>query len=207
MARITINGISIDPVKHAPALAAAHLISADASGSDFILVQASGPLTQVQRAQLQGLGAKILEYVPENTYICRYPPADLGPLRALPFVSWVNVYLRGFKISPVLRPAAANLLSLAPAAATQSKERVTVEVVLQKDSMSDAVRNKIAAAAGVDPSQLQAGRGKVRVTVEERRLDDLAAIDEVRHIEKYFPPRPTNNIARGILTADQAQAA
>ena len=36
MARITINGISIDPVKHAPALVAAHLISPDASGSDFI---------------------------------------------------------------------------------------------------------------------------------------------------------------------------
>ena len=208
MARITINGISIDPVKHAPALAAAHLISPDASGSDFILVQASAPLTQAQRTQLQGLGAEILEYVPEDTYICRYRPTDLGPIRALPFVSWVNVYLRGFKISPVLRPAAtANILSLAPAPATQSKERVTVEVVLHKESMTDAVRDRIAAAAGVDASQLQAGRGKVRLTVEERRLDDIAAIDEVRHIEKFFPPRPTNNIARRVLTADQAQAA
>ena len=53
--------------------------------------------------------------------------------------------------------------------------------------MSDAVRNRIAAAAGIDPSQIQAGRGKVRVNVEERRLDALAAIDEVRHIEKYYP--------------------
>src|ERR1700739_578896 len=117
MARITINGISIDPVKHGPALAAAHLISPDASGSDFILVQTCEPLTQAQRAQLQGLGAEILEYVPENTYICRYRPTDLGPLRALPFVTWVNVYWRGFKISPALRPAAvAQLLSLAPVA-------------------------------------------------------------------------------------------
>jgi serine protease AprX len=106
-----------------------------------------------------------------------------------------------------IRPAAApNSLSLAPAA-TQSKERVTVEVVLQKDSMSDAVRNNIAAAAGVDASQLQAGRGKVRLTIEERRLDNIAAIDEVRSIEKFFPPRPTNDIARRILTVDQAQAA
>jgi serine protease AprX len=208
MAPITINGISIDPTKNAPALAAAQLTSPDASGSDFILVQATGPLTQAQRARLQRLGAEILEYVPENTYICRYRPTDLSPIRALPFVSWVNVYLRGFKISPALRPvAAANMLSLAPTSNALSKENVTVEVVTQKDSMTDAVRNQIAAAAGVDASQLQAGRDKVRVTVEERRLDDLAAIDQVRNIEKYFPPQPLNNIARGILTADQAQAA
>ena len=203
MAPITINGISIDPTKNAQALAAAQLTSPDASGSDFILVQATGPLTPAQRARLQRLGAEILEYVPENTYICRYQPTYLSPIRALPFVSWVNVYLRGFKISPALRPAAAaNLLSLAPASKALSKENVTVEVVVQKGSMSDAVRNQIAAAAGVDASQLQAGRDKVWVTVEERRLDDLAAIDQVRNIEKYFPPRPLNNIARGILAAD-----
>jgi serine protease AprX len=206
MARITIDGISIDPVRSGPALAQAQLIKPDASSSNFILVQAKVPLTQAQRAQLQNLRVEILEYVPENTYICRYLPADFGPIRALPFVVWVNVYLRAFKISPVLRPAAA-ALSLAPPTPTLSKERVTVEVVLQKDSMSNTVRDKIAAAAGVDVSQLQAGRGKVRATVEERRLDNIAAVDEVRHIEKYFPPRPTNNIARGILTVDQAQAA
>jgi len=208
MAPITINGISIDPMKSAPALAAAQLISPDAAGSDFILVQATGPLTQAQRTRLQRLGAEILEYVPENTYICRYRPTDLSPIRALPFVSWVNVYLQGFKISPALRPAgAANTLTLLPTTKSLSKDNVTVEVVVQKDSMTDAVKNEIAAAAGVDANQLQAGRDKVRVTVEERRLDDLAAIDQVRNIEKFYPPEPLNNIARGILTADQAQAA
>lgn len=206
MARITINGISIDPMKQGAALAAANLISADASQSNFILVQVTSPLTPIDRQKLADLGAEILEYVPEDTYICRYLPQDLSVIRALPFVSWVNVYLHGFKISPKLRPAAtANLLAAAPP--TQSKDRVTVEVVLHKSSMSDAVRNQIAAAAGVDPSQLQAGRSKIRLTVEQRRLGAIAAIDAVRHIERYFPPRLTNNVARGILNADQAQAA
>ena len=204
MATITINGISIDPAKQAPALAAANLLSANASQSNFILVQTNAPLTADERKQLADLGAEILEYAPEDTYICRYLPEDLGRLRALPFVAWVNTYLRGFKVSPKLRPTAqANLL--AAAAPSQSKDRVTVEVVLHKDSMSDAVRNRIAAAAGIDPSQVQAGRGKVRVNVEERRLDALAAIDEVRHIEKYYPPKLSNNIARGLINADRAQ--
>jgi serine protease AprX len=200
MATITINGISIDPAKQAPALAATNLLSADASQSNFILVQTTAPLTAGERKQLADLGAEILEYVPEQTYICRYKPEDLNRLRALPFITWVNTYLHGFKVSPRLRPTAqANLL--AAAAPSQSKDRVTVEVVLHNDSMSDAVRNRIAAAAGVDPSQVQAGRGKGRVNVEERRLNALAAIDEVRHIEKYYPLKLSNNIARGLINA------
>jgi hypothetical protein len=157
---------------------------------------------------LADLGVEILEYVPDDTYMCRYLPQDLGAIRALPFVSWVNIYLQGFRVSPKLQPAAAaNILSLAPAAPTQSKDRVTVEVVLHKNSMTDAVRDHIAAVAGVDPSQVQAGRDKIRLNVAQRRLDALAAIDEVRHIEKFFPPQISNNIARGILNADQTQAA
>ena len=179
-----------------------------ASGSNFILVQVKTPLAKAERSQLETLGVEILEYVPENTYNCKYTPSDLGRIRALPFVAWANVYLRGFKVSPALRPAsAANMFSLAPAAGSISKDRVTVEIVTQKNSMTDAVRDKIAAAAGVDASQVQTGQDKIRVTVEERRLDAIAAIDEVRHIEKYFPPQTYNDIARGILTADQAQAA
>jgi hypothetical protein len=44
-------------------------------------------------------GVEILEYAPEDTYICRYVPADLSKIRALPFVAWVNVYLHVFKIA------------------------------------------------------------------------------------------------------------
>ena len=63
MAQITINGISIDPIRQASALVVANAISPDASGSNFILVQARGRLDQAQISQLKGLGAEILEYV------------------------------------------------------------------------------------------------------------------------------------------------
>src|SRR6516162_3852366 len=185
MAKITINGISIDPVAHRQALAAANLVSASAAGSNFILIQAKQALTKAQRDQLEGLGAKILEYVPENTYVCQYPPADLGPVRALPFVEWTNVYLQGFKVAMSLRPGGqaipTSLLS-APALDQFSTDRVTVNVVLHKGVTGDSVRDKVAAAAGLSPATLEVGRNKVRLTVERRRLKDLAAIDEVRHI-------------------------
>ena len=58
MARMTINGITIDPMKQAPALAAANLLSADASKSNFILVQVTAPLTPAQRKQLADLAGR-----------------------------------------------------------------------------------------------------------------------------------------------------
>jgi serine protease AprX len=208
MAKITINGISIDPQMDASRMAAANLATADSSLSNFILVQTTGPLNEAQKAQLTQLGATILEYVPESTYICRYPPSDLNRIRALPFVSWANIYLQGFKVATALRPnptpADANLLTASPVE-TLSKDTVTVDVVLHKGVESEALREKIAAAAGLTASTLKLGRNKIRLTVQRRRLKDLAAIDEVRHIEPYFPPKLANNVARQILHADDVQ--
>jgi len=210
MSRIIINGISLDPAVQERALTAANLISKDASGSNFILIQTKEPLNQTQKNELEGLGVTILEYVPESTYICHYPPADLGRIRALPYVTWANVYLQGFKIPMALRPAAggrtmASLLA-APPTDSMSKDRVTVEVVFHKNVNADEIREKIAAAAGLDPAGLKLSRNKVRLTIERRRLNNLAAIDEVRHIEPYVPPRLANNVARGILRVDAAQS-
>jgi hypothetical protein len=43
MTRITINGVSLDPTSSAPAMAG--IASADASQSDYVLVQTAAPLT------------------------------------------------------------------------------------------------------------------------------------------------------------------
>lgn len=208
MAKITINGISIDPQMDAPRMAAANLATTDSSSSNFILVQTKGPLNEAQKTQLTQLSATILEYVPEHTYICRYPPSDLNRIRALPFVSWANVYLQGFKVAAALRPSptpADKSILTASSVETLSKDTVTVDIVLHKRVESEALRERIAAAAGLTASALKLGRNKIRLTVQRRRLKDLAAIDEVRHIEPYFPPKLANNVARQILHADDVQ--
>ena len=69
MARITINGISIDPQAQAAAVASANLLSADAATSNFILVQVNGPLDKAQRPF-------IFPDLPELTY--RRLPAMLA---------------------------------------------------------------------------------------------------------------------------------
>ena len=102
MAIITINGVTLDPSAQAVGLRSAKLLSADAHDSDYLLVQTKGPLTKEQRAALEKTGAKILEFVPQDTYVCHFAGTDLKKVRALPFVTWVNTYLRGFKINPAL---------------------------------------------------------------------------------------------------------
>jgi serine protease AprX len=67
MARITINGVSLDPASSVPLVAA--LATADASHSDYVLVQSNAPLTEQQKGQLDGAGFKIGEYVSEDTYL------------------------------------------------------------------------------------------------------------------------------------------
>ncbi|GAA1518774.1 hypothetical protein GCM10009827_037500 [Dactylosporangium maewongense] len=207
MARITINGISLDPLAQAHLLTAAGLAAPDAARSDYVLVQTAAPLTGTEKAQLADLGVEIQEYVPEDTYLCRFRPADLGPVRSLPFVTWAGVYMKGFKIPAALRgaqPAPAGAILPEPNGHGPSRKPHTVDVVLHRgvDAMSEQVRNDVAAAARVDPAGLRPGDRKVRVTIEEGQLDELASLDEVRQIEPVPERQLFNNIARQIVNAD-----
>lgn len=210
MAKITINGITLDPLDPRRSLAGARLELADAASSDYVLVQTAQPLDKAQKAALAGAGAAVLEYVPDNTYLCDYAPGDLAPLRALPFVTWAHTYLRGFKIAPSLisLPPGPKLRPLLDMAALPQQHLVqdskTVDIVLHKDVDPSAVCEQVAAAAGIDADDVQAGAHKIRLTVQVKRLPQLAALDVVRHIEQVFPLKLHNDVARVILNIEPA---
>ena len=148
----------------------------------------------------------IHEYVSDNTYLCGYKPTDLSKIRALPFVVWANVYLQGFKVAPALRAdAGVQAEHILPQALPPSHSRTLhrVDVVFHEDVKTNAPKLKtaIAAAAHLNPDDIELSRRKVRLTVQERYLDDLAAIDEVRHIEEVPEVKLRNNVARPILNA------
>ena len=204
MATITINGVTLDPSAQTVALRSVKLLSADAKDSDYLLVQTKGPLSKEQRADLEKAGAKILEFVPQDTYVCHYPGTDLKKVRELPFVTWVNTYLRGFKINPALIPAADTgptrglLAAHAAASGTLGRKPYLVDIVLHQGAAA-SVRAKIATAAGVDADDIEFTGNKVRLTVPTRFLPKLAEIDEVRSIEQVSPKKLQNDVARGIL--------
>lgn len=207
MARIGINGFSFDPVVQAESVGLASREAPDVSRSNYVLVQTRDPLSEEQKSQLAALGAEIHEYVPTNTYMCGYRPGDLEEVRALPFVVWAGVYFPGLKIPPSLRPEAAGPLaveSLASVSVPPSNTLREVDVVLHQDvgPGSEEVREQIAAISHQGADDLRLGNHKVRVTVQEGDLGDLAALDEVRSIEEVPQWKLFNNVASAILRAD-----
>jgi len=208
MSKITINGISVDPQAQAPTLARLALVSEDASQTDYILVQTRVPLTRSEREQLQSTGAEPLEYVPENTYICRFPASDLRPIRKLAFVAWANPYLHTFKIAPRLRrphssPTPNDLLRLhATQVGSITQQPQLVDVVLHRGVDPQSVRDELARAAGVESESFTQLGAKLRVRVQPQRLVQLSAIDAVRHIEPVIENKLFNNAAVRVLGAD-----
>lgn len=206
MALITINGVSLDPVTQMHALAAAGLTSQDAQQSRYLLIQTTAPLEPDQRTQLAGLGVDVQEYVSSNTYLCSHKAADLATIRALPFVVWADVYLREFKVAASLQSPGARTLSLATTVPPKSHATTphTVDIVFHDGvTTSDtSLKDSVATAARVDKDTLPAGKQKVRLTVEERFLDDLAALDGVRTIAEVPEVSLRNNVARPIIHAD-----
>ncbi|MFC8914953.1 S8 family serine peptidase [Streptomyces sp. NPDC057116] len=206
MARITINGVTVDPLAQRDELAAASLIAEDASRSNYVLVQADHVLSGEEKAQLARLGVVIHEYVPENTYLCGYRPADLDAVRDLPFVTWADVYLEGFKITPSLRGRGLRpdiSLLRAPAESLAAGTR-TLDIVLHEDvdAGSPEVRQRIAEAAGLSAEDLRPARDKLRAEVPEQSLAALTAVDEVRQLEEVPERSLYNRVARPILHAD-----
>jgi subtilisin family serine protease len=205
MKTITINGISIDPAAPKPALAALALNNATAKDSDYLVVQTKQPLQKAQRMALAKAGATIIESVPGDAYICYFPKTTLAKVRALPFVEWAELYPKAVKIASSLLNAEAGpggvpaSLAVMGAPGVLDATRKTVDVVLHRNADSKKAAKRIASAAHLPLAQVKVLRGKVRIVVKERRLADLTALDEVRHIEEIVPRKLHNSVARQVL--------
>ncbi|PNE40263.1 KP-43 peptidase [Streptomyces noursei] len=205
MARITINGVTIDPLVQSEELAGESLVSEDASASNYLLVQTTHVPSAAEKEQLADLGVVIHEYVPDSTYLCGYRPSDLEAVRTLPFVAWADIYLQGFKLAPSLRsgrlrPGIAELA--APVEAAEARTH-TIDVVLHQDvdPSTAGVQERIAQAAGVGAGGVQPGRRKVRMTVPEENLTALISLDEIQQVEEVPDMVLYNSVAGKLLNA------
>ncbi|MDP9227107.1 MAG: S8 family serine peptidase, partial [Actinomycetota bacterium] len=198
MARFTINGISHDPLADS---AQSSSLTGDGSRSNYVLIQAAGPLNPEDRAQLERAGVVIHEYVGGDTYLCGFRGTDLGAIGAIPSVVWADVYSPGFKVAPSLRGDGEDPGSLPRRSSSDSRESREVDVVLHADidPGSADLKTRVAAAARIDESRIQLGRHKYRLVTEGRHLDDIAAIDEVRQIEEVIEAGLSNNVAGPII--------
>jgi hypothetical protein len=95
---ITINGNKLDESRHN---------TTKSPVSRYILVQSRVPFNQNDMTKLEEAGAEYLDYVSENTYLCRYQKSmeDQIPISKLEFVVYCADFGDEFKISPGLKEA------------------------------------------------------------------------------------------------------
>lgn len=162
--------------------------AANASETDYILVQSQGRLTPSQKQELVNLTVDIHEYVSKNTYLCSYEKDDLDKIRQIEFVVYVDIYRLDLKISPSLKKAPPNLAQ-------------QVDVIFHKTKDPKESEFKVTAK-----SHLTAGLRfcphKVRLTPQGKYLNDLASIDAVRCIEDVGEISLRNDHARSIIKVD-----
>src|SRR2546423_9838 len=208
MGPIRINGNELDPEADRPALRALGIDKDDSSKSNYILIQTKEPMSADQKSAITDAGAKILEYVSTNTYLCRWEPQTLRPITDKSFVTWANVYPEAFVVPARLKEKPTEqvrgLRALAPS--FSSNIQLEVDIVLHNDlQASNEVRASIAAAAHVNEDSIASGKRKFRLKMEERYLDSVAGLDEVYFIEEVLPNRSLNDRARVVMEADKVK--
>ena len=162
MSIITINGNSLDPA--AQTVRALGLEAADASESNYILVQTTGgSLKKDQKSILKEKGVDIQEYVSKDTYLCGYKPKDLSAIRDLDFIQYANIYLPQFVVQPSLKTEPGNPVigfqSVTSESGTGSRTPRNVDIVLHKDvEFDEAIKSQIATAAHADVDSIQVNR-------------------------------------------------
>jgi serine protease AprX len=207
---IYINGHTIKPESQ---LKGGTQFAADASKSNYILIQCPGRLTTQQYEKLASSHTAVLEYVSTNTYLCRYEPTDLETIRALPFILYANVYhqelvvkaelkrslqLSNGQSSPSLRTTEGERLKDSGPATTPAKSQLhDVYIALHPMSRAhtDVIRD-LAEVLHIDPSEIHEDGPQIRAKLRPQDMDTVASIDDVRTIEEVGELRFANNFAR-----------
>lgn len=106
----------------APAsLRAAQPESLDSPVSGLYLIQCEEAITPVLRTALQARRARLLHYVPDDTFLARLDRASLRELRSQPGVRWIGEYKSEYKIEKSLATRA-------------GADRVAIQMLLSADS-------------------------------------------------------------------------
>jgi subtilisin family serine protease len=191
---IKINGNEYDPDID-PDIGDAAVSAAQGAGlSPYVLIQTLSVLEDEDYEVLDRYNVKVMEYVSENTYLCR-SSGKSETIRDLSFVRHIRPYLPEFKIEKGLSLAGSAKVSEASSA---QEDAVDVHIVLHQDVQSSertSVEGEIVKEAGVDLEKV--GNEKTPVLqankVERKRLQAIANISAVRDIFE----------ARTIATATQ----
>ncbi len=212
---ISLNGYRFDPLKGMPAFPDS--LRAQPRGryeDSYHIVQMSGTITQDMRDGLEGAGAVILHYVPEDAYVVRANEPVMERVRALPFVRWNGLFQPAFKLSPRLDPSMDARLDkakerrlgrqLSPGERTDTRSRLTVSVLAMEPVAAPAVSLALGRAGGRLKGKGRYEGAPERAEISRGSLEALAREPEVLWIDREIPVHPFNDVARWSIQSDDS---
>ena len=190
---ITINGNTLSPEEPSSGL-----FGLNVQHTNYIFIQSREPLNDDEKDELEALGAEILEYVSQNTYLCRYEPQALHAIQDKPFVVLTGPYNRAFKVNAALKEEETQTTN-------QSADKpCTVDVLLHdnSDRTLEETKQDLLHRAGLSESEISLNDNKLTVTTTLQHLEDIALLDSVKTINEVMESELCNNLSREILRVD-----
>ena len=173
-------------------------LSTEGSQGDqaYYLVQFRGPVRAQDKKQLEQLGARIFDYLPDQTLMVKMDRVAVAAAEAMNKVRWVTIYRPAQKIEPAL---AKTLKAENTSSFSAEAEFV---VTLFKGEDPQAIGQQIEQAGGEVLNLTQNDFStKLRVSISPDELQAVAEITGVKWIEKAPVWKTQNDVAAGIMKA------
>lgn len=168
---IHLKAATFDPLMEEAQLSQAWRLD---SGSDYHIVQCTGPVLSQWGQDIRAAGADIVGYIPNYAYIAHMGEEAKNTVEKLPFIRWVGPYHPGYKISQSLT-------------GLEGEVELNVLVFSDRESNIPLVRNRLKGLGGVI-TQMAQDNNILRVRIHASKIMDIAFIPEVEYIDIYLPP-------------------
>jgi len=181
---IMLRAAQFDPGKSVPAVAADL-----GRGGNVFIVQFVTQILPDFRAQIEELGGRVYQFIPNYAYLVHMNPDTRAAVAALPFVRWVGAYDPGYRIEEVLRDNRANLEELFPF------QRYNIMVFESGLKHKHAVAKRIKDIGGT-VNMVDAGKFMLHATLTPAQLWQVITWDEVHFVDRWGPYEKDMNNAR-----------
>lgn len=153
------------------------------------LIVFSGPIEEPMKDEAVQLGAKLVEYIPDFSFLALMTPEEAQQVAGLSCVSDVVIYQPAYKIHPSLLDETLQLTG---------NDEVVVNISLFGDDATVLDKELKYTSA----SKVKSGKGKITVKVNRGQLAKLAQLNTVKHIEMAPEYQWLNDVAKGIMEVD-----
>lgn len=199
---VYVNSHEVQPVSQVPG---GHLYQEDAAGSDYVLIQFNKVPTQEELLQLYTLGAQYCDSIGQQTWLTKYHPSDLSPIRQLSFVHYANIFHRSLKVDRQLQqklspPDERFVTSARPAGHLL---HVFLALQVRPSRGPEELIDHILAHYNIPKDRLAVEGDHIRAMLSEDEIRRLTELDEVRRVEEFEEMAGFNHQS-GIITGVNA---